>query len=137
MAPLLAELMIKVIRSNGHFSQVLAVVPVPASAQRIRERGFNQAELLARYIARELKLPLLSHAVVKKLETPHQTGLSREERQQNLREAFAIADPSEVYGKSVLIIDDVFTTGFTAAALAEALLAAGAGPVYVATAARG
>lgn len=137
LAPILADLMVRSINSHKEFLESRVVIPVPTSPKRLRERGFNQAELLATHLARRLKLPLLSQTVVKDLETPHQTGLNREQRQQNLRGAFRVTAPTEVKDKSILIVDDVLTTAFTAATLTQTLTAAGSGPIYIITAARG
>lgn len=116
-------------------AEARAVVPVPSSPRRMRRRGFNPAHDLARELAERLSLPLLE-ALVRPVETRRQVGLSPEERWSNVRDAFVpTADPSEVRGPLVLV-DDVYTTGATAAAAAEALGRAGARSVHVLTFAR-
>lgn len=107
-----------------------AIVPVPLSPGRLRERGFNQAALLARQLARRLDLPLMERALVKRRETAPQVGLSHRDREKNLSDAFAAAQNAALPGKNVLLIDDVFTTGSTISAAADILLRAGAGQVY-------
>lgn len=120
--------------STGSGGPVL--VPVPLSARRMRERGFNQAELLAREAASLLGMPVLP--VLRKIrETPPQVGLSRRERQVNLTGAFTVPDAEAVRKQVVLLVDDVLTTGATAAACACALRDAGASAVYVAVVAAG
>lgn len=100
------------------------LVPAPSSARRLRERGFDPALLIARRVARRLGLRLEAGALVKVRHTPPQTSLSREQREHNLRGAFACG-PS-VRGLSVAVVDDVVTTGATQRAMAACLLAAGA-----------
>lgn len=114
------------------------VVPVPLHERRQRERGFNQAALLARVMGSALRLPVLERALARIRETPSQTTLSREHRQANLCGAFSAGEDSPaVEGRNVLLVDDVYTTGATAVECCRALLAAGAGAVYVVTLATG
>ncbi|OAT80195.1 ComF family protein [Desulfotomaculum copahuensis] len=112
------------------------LVPVPLSARRLRERGFNQAELLAWEAALVLGIPVLP-LLRKTRETPSQVGLSRRERQANLAGAFDVPDASAVQERVVLLVDDVLTTGATASACAGVLLDAGAAAVCVAVVAAG
>ncbi len=94
-------------------SEDLLAMPVPLHPKRLRERGFNQSLLLARHVARELgtKLDFLS---LRRLRyTSPQTGLGSEERRSNVRGAFGLEDPAVVKGKTVLLVDDVATTGNT------------------------
>jgi ComF family protein len=105
-----------------------ALVPVPLHDARLRERGFNQSHEIARIVSRRLQVPLSAHACVRVRETPPQSGLSRRQRRKNLRGAFEVR--GRVAGH-VAIVDDVMTTGSTAQALAQALLAAGAARVDV------
>lgn len=118
-------------------SAVAGLVPVPLARLRREERGFNQSALLAREAAALTGLSVLP--VLRKIrETPPQTGLSRAQRQSNLSGAFTLAPapergPALPAGHSVILIDDVFTTGFTADECARVLLDAGVKEVYVAT----
>lgn len=119
--------------------QVL-VVPVPLHARKLRQRGFNQSELIAR-AALKLKpapgrLQLGAGILERRRETQSQIGLSRHQRRENMRGAFAVAKPDELAGRQILLVDDVFTTGTTASECARILRRAGAGEVYVATVAR-
>ena len=122
---------------EGGPSAAAGLVPVPLARARLAERGFNQAELLARQAAALTGLPVLP--VLQKIrETPPQTGLSREQRQINLSGAFAFSPvrenrPGVSSGCAVILVDDVFTTGFTAGECARVLLGAGVKAVYVAT----
>jgi ComF family protein len=118
------------VASSPHFpAGDWLVVPVPLTAKRKRERGFNQAALLGRAIARLRKLPY-ADALARTVETTPQHGLSREARQHNLAGAFACRKP--VAGRRVLLVDDVLTTGATVDAAADVLLAAGAVEVAIA-----
>jgi len=119
-------------------SEVL-LVPVPLHVRKLRQRGFNQSELIAR-AALKLK-PLasqfqLSTVLERRRETKSQIGLSRHQRQQNIRGAFAVTKPHEVAGREILVVDDVFTTGATVSECARILRRAGASKMFVATVAR-
>jgi ComF family protein len=105
-----------------------ALVAVPLHRARLRERGYNQALELARPLAAAFKLPLLLK-VERVRATPPQTGLSREERRRNLRDAFVARE--NVSGLRLAIVDDVITSGATAEALTRCLLKAGAQSVEV------
>ena len=100
------------------------VVALPLANQRLSERGFNQAALLAAGVAKHLNLPVAHGAMLRIRETPPQSGLNREARIKNIRGAFA-CDTSLV-GKSVAIVDDVMTTGATLSEAARILKSAGA-----------
>lgn len=105
-----------------------AILPVPLHASRLAERGFNQALELARPVARRLGLPLLSRACTRVLATPEQSTLTEAERKRNLRRAFAVTGPLPA---SLALIDDVITTGSTAAALARTLARAGVAEIRI------
>ena len=119
-------------------SEIL-VVPVPLHSRKLRQRGFNQSELIAR-AALKLKsvgqLRLSAAVLERPRETKSQIGLSRHQRRENIRGAFVVAKPLEVKGREVLVVDDVFTTGTTVSECARILRRAGASRVFVATVAR-
>lgn len=110
-----------------------AVIPVPIHRQRERERGFNQSVLLAREFCRSTGLPLLQNVLERTVYRQPQVGLDAVERRENVRDAFRVAQPQAIAGKSVLLIDDVWTTGSTLNEAAQALLAAGAKRVFAYT----
>jgi ComF family protein len=112
------------------------VVPVPLHRSRERERGFNQAEVIAREVARRLKLPLKPILLVRTKARPDKHILSNEERWRIVRGAFATRRGSQVDNKRVLLVDDVMTTGATLDACAKALVEAGARSVIGLTVAR-
>lgn len=103
------------------------VVPVPASGHA---RGYNVPELMAQPIAHALGLPLLCGTLCRAREGPHQAGLPFEQRLANVAGAFCVRDIECIEGRRVLLIDDVITTGATAAACTQALLDAGAQSVF-------
>jgi ComF family protein len=117
----------------------LLVVPVPLWTGKRRMRGFNQAEEIARSFVRLRQgtgIQLDTTSLVRRRETASQTGLTRHQRRANMRGAFAVTRPDRVRGRTVLVIDDVMTTGTTAGECARVLLRAGAVEVFVATVAR-
>lgn len=112
------------------------IVPVPLHNRRLRERGFNQSQLLGRMLAKRWSIPLSVNNLRRIRWTEPQVGLSSSERERNVRGAFAIADPSRIREKRVLLVDDVYTTGSTVAECARTLARAGAAEVFVITVAR-
>ncbi|HEV7673866.1 MAG TPA: ComF family protein [Candidatus Angelobacter sp.] len=117
----------------------LVVVPVPLWSGKRSARGFNQAEAIARtFMSFQTSgsIQLDTTILVRTRETASQTGLTRHQRQTNVRGAFAVLKPEKVKGRSILIVDDVMTTGTTAGECARVLRRAGAKEVFVATVAR-
>ena len=112
------------------------LVPVPLHPRRRRERGFNQSELLARELARRTGAVVAPAALVRRADTAPQTGLSASARRANVKGAFAVRQRARIAGRSIVLIDDVFTTGATAQACARALREAGAADVRLLTMAR-
>ncbi len=113
------------------------VLPVPLHPARERERGFNQAALLARALTKQTGLPLDELSLVRTTHTAqHRAGMDARARRETVNAAFEVARPRLVAGERVLLVDDVFTTGATVSACAHALKAAGASEVYVLTVAR-
>lgn len=111
------------------------IVPAPLHPVRLRERGFNQAELLAEKVAARTGVPLLN-LLRRTRYTSTQTARDRRERMENLKGAFELKEEGSLKGRTLLIVDDVFTTGSTIEACAQVLNGAGA-RVFAATAARG
>jgi competence protein ComFC len=111
------------------------IVPVPLHPTRQRERGFNQASLLAELLSAQVSIPC--KGVLKRTRyTTTQTALDRAERMENLHNAFRLRKNADVRGLHVLLIDDVLTTGSTLSECARVLKRAGATSVHAATAAR-
>lgn len=112
------------------------IVPVPLHRKRLRERGFNQAQLLARVLAKQWHINLLAHNLRRIRWTEPQIGLSAADRERNVRGAFEVADPARFEDRRLLLVDDVYTTGSTVGECARTLKRAGAGEVLVITVAR-
>jgi ComF family protein len=109
------------------------LLPIPLSRERLRERGYNQAWELARRLGRRLQIEATPQALQRSRDTAHQIGMTRREREHNLRDAFWI-EPTwrhRIEGRHVALVDDVLTTGATAHAAALALRRAGAAGVDV------
>lgn len=116
--------LIQTLPNAASFCAVDGVVPVPLYDARRQARGYNQAELLASAFCHSVQLPLRSAWLARQRATQSQVGLTVAERQQNVQDAFVAAQA--VAGKRLLLIDDVYTTGATMRACAQAALAAGA-----------
>jgi ComF family protein len=113
------------------------IIPVPLHPERERERGFNQALLIARELAHLSGLPLDEYSVVRRIHTErHRAGMDAKARRKSVLEAFAVRHPKLIAGQRVLLVDDVFTTGATVSACAAALTETGAEEVLVLTIAR-
>jgi len=111
------------------------VVPVPLHPVRIRERGYNQAQLLSEEISRKFMIPHSTHNLLRIHPTDHQALLGKKDRWTNIAEVFKIKNPFEFDKKSVLVVDDLLTTGVTASEIARILKEGGATKVGVLTAA--
>lgn len=109
-----------------------AVIGAPLSKERLRERGYNQSEVIAKVVAKTLGIPFIKDGVTKLRHTVAQSSLSYDARRKNLRGAFRVAKPEAFRGKIVLLIDDVLTTGATADEISRVLLKAGTKSVYIA-----
>jgi ComF family protein len=118
----------------------IVVVPVPLHSRKRAQRGFNQAEMIARTALKRLGRPkrfdLCTGILIRRRATGSQIGLTRHQRRDNLRGAFGVSDPTQILNRDILLVDDVFTTGTTASECARVLLRAGAARVWVATVAR-
>ena len=123
----LAELMAEYLKSNPLPVDIL--VAVPLHSKRMRQRGYNQSDLLAEELSRLINLPTASGSLVRLRNTPSQVSLGAEARRSNVQGAFRCENP-DYQGKGVLLIDDVCTTGATLNACALALKEAGAASVW-------
>jgi ComF family protein len=113
------------------------LVPTPLSKKKLKKRGFNQSEEIAKELAKNLNIPLLSGCLVKNKETLNQMELKKEERLKNVKNAFSVKNSEAIKNKNILLIDDVYTTGATMEECARVLKQAGAGKVFGVTVARG
>ena len=135
IAPQLGMLMADFMSSEGVSGD--ALVPVPLHNRRERQRGYNQAHLLAREAGKLLQIPVASGLLSRESNTPPQTrSRSAEDRKANVKESFYCPEHSETKGRTLVLVDDVCTTGATLDACATALKLAGALRVYGVTLAR-
>jgi ComF family protein len=120
-------------------AEQVMVVPIPLHRRKLRQRGFNQTELIVLDALKRIggrRYTLLPLILERHRETQSQIGLTRHQRRENMRGAFAVLKPELVKGQEILIVDDVFTTGTTVSECARVLRRSGASKVYVATVAR-
>lgn len=113
LADCLGPLLARFAESRVDNSGDLLAMPIPLHPKRLRERGFNQSLLLATHVAKQLNTELDFLSLRRVRYTPPQTGLGKEERRKNVKKAFQLKDPKIVKGRTVLLIDDVATTGNT------------------------
>jgi len=141
-AAVLGRVLAEVIASLEQVTPVgrIAVVPIPLHSRKRVQRGFNQAEMIARGALKKLSRPkrfeLCTGILLRQRETESQIGLTSHQRRENMRGAFAVSDPTRILKRDILLIDDVVTTGTTVSECARVLLRAGAARVWVATVAR-
>lgn len=107
------------------------LLPVPMARKRLRQRGYNQALMLARWLSADLHLAHDAHLLLRPHETQAQQALDAKSRKRNLLRAFALAPDAQVQGRHLALVDDVLTTGATAHSLAKLLMEAGARQVDV------
>lgn len=131
----LAQFMARLYNELGW--QIDFVVPVPMTEKRIKIRGYNQAEVLAREFCEITGLPLNTEVLIKTKDTGEQKELTMLQRQQNIKDAFCVTDKNLVKNRNVLIIDDVMTTGATASACAHVFKKSQAKQVFIITIAHG
>jgi ComF family protein len=132
----LALWLVPMLHERGIADKVQAIVPVPLSALRRLQRGYNQAELIARELAAQLGKPLVAKALRRMKHTDRQALLSVAQRRKNVEGVFQARTPAAITGQTILLVDDVMTTGATFAAAARTLKKAGAKAVFGAVAAR-
>jgi ComF family protein len=133
---LLAELLMEGFADERLRNPIDLIVPVPLHPTRQRERGYNQSEALSQIVSKKRGIPM-SNALKRQIPTETQTQFDRKRRMQNLRNAFILRENSDVHGKSLLLLDDILTTGSTLAECAQVLRNAGAGSIRAVTVARG
>lgn len=137
VCPRLRSLIVKTFSDNRASLACDLVIPIPLHSKRRRERGFNQAEIIARVISSKFLIPLNTNSLVRiKYTEQHRAGIDAIERARSVEHAFKITRPHFVQGASILLVDDVYTTGSTTLAAVRTLLGAGAARVSVLTIAR-
>jgi len=116
---------------NNELTRPDCLLPVPMARKRLRERGYNQALMLARWLSSELNIAYDERLLLRPHETVAQQALDAKTRKRNLLDAFALAPDAQVQGRHLALVDDVLTTGATAHSLARLLMNAGARQVDV------
>lgn len=122
----LGELVGAEIKNEARFTDANAIIPVPLHPKKLQQRGYNQSALLAYGMSNRMKVPVEEKWLQRQLHTDSQTRKGRYERWENVSEAFVCAAPQAVLGKTLLLVDDVLTTGATLEACAKPLQQAGA-----------
>jgi ComF family protein len=113
------------------------VIPIPLSARRLRERGFNQAAIISKVVAKHLYVSLDESTLIRKVHTPmHRAGMDRKARAMTVANAFQVVRPKFIDGRNILLVDDILTSGETASNCAKILKKSGAATVNVLTIAR-
>jgi len=113
-----------------------ALVPVPLHPDRLADRGYNQSDLLAEHTGEARGIPVRTDLIIRIRDTQSQINLKRSERQENVCQAFEPVQTQSLQGETILLLDDVCTTGATLIACAQALQRAGAGDIWALTVAR-
>ena len=114
------------------------IVPIPLSSKKMRERGYNQAELIAKHLSDKINIGCLNDVLYKKFHTESQVNVkNREKRLENLKDSFGIKNPEKIKDKNIILVDDVSTTGATISEAEKTLLEAGAKKVIAIVVARG
>lgn len=134
LGKVLSTLMIDFIKEyNLGIEYIDLVIPIPLHNSRLREREFNQAQVLGNFIAGAFNKDISSDALVRRLPTKSQTKLKNLERFLNVAGSFSLSKRGSVNGRNILLIDDVLTTGATASEAARVLKNSGAGIIFVLT----
>lgn len=122
---------------NSDFQSATLILPVPLSKKRFLERGFNQAAIAAKILAKQTKIKLDEQSLARRIDTPmHRVGMDGKARAMSVENAFEVTRPEFIRGKKILLIDDVFTSGATVSNCAKTLKENGASEVFVYTLAK-
>ncbi len=113
------------------------LIPVPLHKKKLKQRGFNQSEEIAKELAKTLRAPILNNVLLKTKQTSDQVDLKKEEREKNIKGAFFCQRPDLIFNRKILLVDDIFTTGSTMEESALTLKQAGAKEVWGTAVARG
>jgi ComF family protein len=133
LTPFFSEWMAEGLNRYWELTSLDLLIPVPLHPQRLRERGFNQALLLTKELSHRTGIPYLKAILKKKKPTLPQVNLGGVEREKGLRGAFHVTEKEELLGKSVLLVDDVYTTGATVNECSKVLVKGGAERVDILT----
>jgi ComF family protein len=119
--------------SSPYFQSIDLIVPVPLHPKKLSQRGYNQSECIGSGIGSAMGIECNGNAISRVRDTATQTGMGRMERLDNMMISFEVKYPEIISGKSILLVDDVLTTGATLEACAQVLIKAGASKIYMAT----
>lgn len=119
--------------SSGRFTGIDALVPLPMFPDKERKRGYNQATVICQGISIEMNIPLMTGNVVRSLYTETQTQKNRTERWDNVRESFSILDAGSLFGKKIMLVDDVITTGATLEACGHQIIHKSRSELFIAS----
>lgn len=133
LAARLGKMMSKLVIEDNFLRRAQLIIPVSLHPTRMRERGYNQSELLTKNMGEYLNIPISKKSLLRVRNTKSQTRLSTEQRRENVKGAFTVKDTAHIANKHILLVDDVFTTGATLDECAIALLNGGANAVYAVT----
>jgi len=125
-----AENMYSKLKDTGFFHQIDLIIPVPVSKERLEERGYNQAEEIAKHLSKISKIPYNRDILIRKKDTRPQSGFNPNQRTKNIRNAFVTTSQLPAKHKVILIIDDIYTTGSTINECSRILLNSGAEKTY-------
>lgn len=138
--PYLNELFVKIILKNEKICRKIKkydiIIPVPIHKKRENERGYNQSELIARKLANNLKIELLTDILIKQKNTLPQSTLSKKQREENVKTVYKIQNKQKIKNKKIILLDDIYTTGATAEECSKILKQNGAKEILVLTIAK-
>lgn len=118
----MGEIIGKWVGESGEFHSVDFIIPIPLHKKRLKSRGYNQSEVLAQKIGEYLEKPILVDCLIRTINNPSQTKLSKKERYKNIQNIFEITNKNGLANKHILLIDDVITTGATIETCAKLIL---------------
>ena len=119
------------LQSKGRFAAVEIIIPIPLHPSRIKFRGYNQCDAIARGMASVLQIPIVNGVLTRSVATQSQTKKNRFQRFENMNSVFSLAQASAIKGKNILLLDDVLTTGATLISAAQVLQQAGSNKLFI------
>lgn len=138
--PYLNELFAKIILKNAKICRKIKkydiIIPVPIHKKRKNERGYNQSELIARKLAKNLNVELVTDSLIKQKNTLPQSTLSKKQREENVKTVYKIQNKQKIENKKIILLDDIYTTGATAEECSKILKQNGAKEILVLTIAK-
>ena len=119
------------LQSKGRFAAVEIIIPIPLHPSRIKFRGYNQCDAIARGMASVLQIPIVNGVLTRSVATQSQTKKNRFQRFENMNSVFSVSQASAIKGKNILLLDDVLTTGATLISAAQVLQQAGCNKLFI------